>query len=383
MPSPVGPEGTRPWRASPPSFATLSDLLATSDFPHVGSSERPERESVRAVQDTVQRGLAGGDLFLDCIALQLDAWERGQAFGAGLVPFARHPEAGVRFAFGFWPPGAGIDPHEHTDWTVTAVCHNALEVRTFEYDVAHAEDRLVQRSLFPAPRGRAGHIYEPCIHAPRNPTRNWSISLHVTSPRDGARPRGASEDWTDDWATRRRATEPRAEGEPRSALVRCWQRRTQSDWHRALVGALSEIPGPRAVALLERVFLAGNVGTKQLVCRGLEGLDSVRAAALDEQWRRDLAMATNGIARTEPDLALEVRLSGAFAELVAPTRSGALTLLVVGESGEHALDLIARERRLLLAELPADLGGIDLVDLARALEDSGAFQVTHGAHPHE
>lgn len=35
--------------------------------------------------------------------------------------------------------------------------------------------------------GNVGYVAGPCIHAPKNTTRDWSLSLHVISPRDGER----------------------------------------------------------------------------------------------------------------------------------------------------------------------------------------------------
>ena len=47
--------------------------------------------------------------------------------------------------------------------------------------------RSCRRTVFGAEAGKVGFVYEPCIHDPRNPTDRWSLSLHVSSPRDGER----------------------------------------------------------------------------------------------------------------------------------------------------------------------------------------------------
>ena len=124
------------------------------------------------------------EFLLDCMSRELELIER-KVPRRESVPFFTTPDTGITFAFRYWAPGSNAGAHEHTAWTITAVCRNKLSVRTFDSESSYRNQALVPKNVFDAPAGRTGFIYEPCIHDPRNPTGRWSMSLHVTSPRDG------------------------------------------------------------------------------------------------------------------------------------------------------------------------------------------------------
>src|SRR5262249_13875010 len=109
--------------------------------------------------------------------------------GPGLVPFFTMPRTGIRFALGYWPPGGSPGAHEHTAWTITAVCRNQLDVLTFDRLRSYETRTLVPKNRFNAQAGQVGYIYEPCLHEPKNNSQDWSLSLHIVSPWDG-RPAG-------------------------------------------------------------------------------------------------------------------------------------------------------------------------------------------------
>jgi hypothetical protein len=165
----------------------LETLLRTLDLRETEDrSQRPPRDHVRAVQDALARGLADEEFRLDCIERELDGIARGD-LDEPFLPMVTLPGVGIVVRMMYWAPGDAPPPHEHTTWTVTAVFHNALEVTTFDYDLARKERRLERKNNFSAVAGRVGHIFEPCIHRPANTSEDYSTSIHVFHRLDGPR----------------------------------------------------------------------------------------------------------------------------------------------------------------------------------------------------
>src|SRR5438105_4611207 len=99
----------------------LHDLSAVFDrlhFPALGELAHPERDSVLAARTVVGTAISDDEFLTDCFAWEVDRLADDRLL-TGLVPFFVHPVLGVRFSFGYWPPGGTPGPHEHTAWTIT------------------------------------------------------------------------------------------------------------------------------------------------------------------------------------------------------------------------------------------------------------------------
>src|SRR6185503_2174248 len=108
-------------------FGELVERMRALGLPGEGAADRPTRESVQEVRQWMAEGLAGDELPLDCLELELGAMPERPARD-DLEPFYVDPESGTRFALAYWAPGRAAGAHEHNDWTITAVFHNALDV---------------------------------------------------------------------------------------------------------------------------------------------------------------------------------------------------------------------------------------------------------------
>src|SRR5262249_4924578 len=63
-------------------------------------------------------------------------------------------------------------------------CRGQLRVATFDRAATYQRRELVAKNVFDAGPGEAGYIHGPAIHAPRNPSGVWTLTLHISSPRD-------------------------------------------------------------------------------------------------------------------------------------------------------------------------------------------------------
>nr|CAI43945.1 hypothetical protein [Sorangium cellulosum] len=325
----------------------MTALLERLDFPPEGDRRRPPRDHVRALEAALRAGLADDELPLELLALEIERRDGAP----DLAPFHVIPGVGVRVAFAYWAPGRAAGAHEHTDWTVTAVFHNALDVATFDWDATVRARRLVPKSLFSAGVGRVGHIYEPCIHDPRNPTPRWSISLHLLGPHDG--PVLEAQVGPIDGLTG--AAPPPA---PEDALSEALHAHARERVRRAQIDAL-ERRGPRAAALLARLHARGDAGTKRRAARALG-----RTEDLDAQ---------TALARRWPGVDLDVASSAGRAELLARAGERAQVLLRVDAWAAPALRALAAARELRPRDIPG-LAEAEQLALARALVDHGTFQ---------
>ena len=146
-------------------------------------TRRPPRDNVRAIQHSLSACLADEDFYLDCIELELAAIASQHAPGRR-SPMFRMRDRPLRFEMFYWWPGRVAVPHEHTRWTVTAVFFNSLQVTTYDWDLAFRERRLERKNVFVAEQGKAGHIYDRCIHNPANGTNRDSMSIHIFNESD-------------------------------------------------------------------------------------------------------------------------------------------------------------------------------------------------------
>ncbi|WP_437959892.1 hypothetical protein WME76_09745 [Sorangium sp. So ce119] len=340
-------------------LAALTDLLGQLDFPFPGDRRRPPRDHVRALEGALRAGLSDDELPLELLALEIERRDGAP----DLAPFHVVPELGVRVAFAYWRPGRAAGPHEHSDWTVTAVFHNALDVATFDWDATARARRLVPKRLFSAEAGRVGHIHGPCIHDPRNPTPRWSISLHLFGPHDGPvieEQVGPIEGLS---SPAPRAAEPAPQAGPapqaeEDALSSALAAHERECVRRAQIDALAR-RGTPAAALLARLHARGDAGTRRRAARALG-----RAEDLD---------ARTVLARRWPGVDLEVASSAGRAELLARCGERAQPLLRVEAWAAPALRALASAVELRPRDIPG-LAEAEQLALARALVDWGTFQ---------
>jgi hypothetical protein len=271
-------------------FAELVSLMRSLDLGDPGFPRRPSRDSVRAVQSAVGAGLATEEFSLDCIELELDAAlgaRQRPGAPANIRPFHGIPDRGIFFRLFYWPPGKDAPPHEHTSWTVTGVFHRALTVTTYDWETAVKERRLQPKNVFQAERGRVGHIYEPCIHRPSNPTDRLAVSLHIFNSNDGpdleARV-GPIEGLATDMSPRRWPTAPAAF----ERAVATWRERLLL----MLADVLSRFRSPRAADLLVRLTERGTPLVQLVVATILETIDAPRAGKLLEELGEEAGLLT-------------------------------------------------------------------------------------------
>jgi hypothetical protein len=345
----------------------IEDLCGVFDaerFPALGADTHPERESVLAARAAVATAVSDDEFLADCISWELHRIE-GNDLHRGLVPFFTVPRTGVRLAFGYWPPGGTPGPHEHTAWTITAVCRNELEVVTYDRERSYCQRELVQKNCFQAVAGRVGYIYDPCIHKPQNKSGDWSLSFHASSPRDG-QPLLDHDECLPDLSTFGGAWFDDADPYVSVVLERQKQR---------FVHQLSRIIGsmkvPAARPLLAECFRLASSATRRLI----ERLSQSRGRGVSEScWR---------LRRTHDDLILSHRRVGDMVALDAHSASGPVEELVITDKVTDTIAFIVKEPSFEVRELPGDLTDDERTVIAEALEESGLFIRTHANDPGE
>ena len=326
----------------------LDDVLEgieSIEFPVAGEQAHPDRDAVKAARAAVQSAVVDDEFLADCIAHELKLIARKE-FRRGLVPFLTIPALGIRFAFGYWPPGGTPGPHEHTAWTITAVCRNELEVHTYDREESYRRHELVPKNCFPAEAGRVGYIYEPSIHAPMNTSQDWSLSLHVTSPRDG---------------------EPMEDCEPVSGL-RTARRRMPPPSH-PYASAIAARLRTERVHLLARVLSAMTVaGAPTLLaeCAALGSHSTRKLAAQDHRSNYVLR-------RTHPDLAMSHKMFGDMVALMVETQDEPVDELAIDVIAAEAIAYAAKEPMFDVRDLPGRITDEERTFIGEALEDSGLF----------
>lgn len=326
-------------------FEELCGELVGLDLPRAGETARPERAAILAAREACGRAVADDRFLVDCFERELELIATG-VVRAGLVPFHTIPELGVRLALGYWAPGSTPGPHEHTAWTITAVCRNELQVVTYDYDESYRRGELVRKNCFDASAGRVGYIFEPCIHAPQNVSSRWSLSLHVSSPRDGERPPGYAEPHPllatfggglDAW-------------HPYFEVLAARQR------HRCvhqLARILAEIDHPDRARLLERCGELGSEATRREIDPG---------AAPATRWSKTRGDVVLGC-RTEHDMVI----------LEAGSPMGMIEELRMSELARPALERAIAGHDFDVRALPGALTDHERFEIAGALETTGLF----------
>ncbi|MBV6323823.1 hypothetical protein [Duganella violaceipulchra] len=330
------------------------DTFARLDFPDRNEPGLPARETVLAARTAMERAVADDDFLLDCMALELGLIASG-APRNGLVPFLTLAGSGIRMAFGFWPPYGGPGAHEHTAWTITGVCRNELEVRTYDRAASYRSGALVDQNLFVAPAGKVGFIYEPGIHAPRNPTRDWSLSIHVISPRDGL-PLPDHED-----APRELRPPAPSDGQPVHAYASVMAARQKQRWLRQLAQIAAASASPLAPAQLAACFDLGSTATRAYV-------EDLGGAAADG------SSAAYLLRRVADGLVLRQQSTPGGSALAVETPGGLVCEIETGDIARAALSYAAGHELLDVAALPGALDDEERFALGMALEESGLFE---------
>lgn len=327
-------------------------------FPKAHETTAPDLPTILDLRRWVEAAVVDDAFLLQCIQSELGAI-RSNRVRRGLDCFRVVPEYGMRLALGFWEPGAGPGPHEHTAWTVTAVCRNWLNVATYDRAATYARRELVAKNLFTASAGRAGYIYEACIHSPWNPTGDVSMTFHVMSPWDGRLPSQLDAVLGDADVERSPCEHPYD-----SVLTARRNRRT--------LGAIVEllggfVAGPSRQALVDACYSLASIEMRQ---------------AMRSQWNALLppeaeeASLKSTFVRTHPELELGMCFDGQVASLNATTAHGISRELELSNDRD-ALDVIAhlaQAQSFDLDTLPGGLSPAECLAVANALEQSGLFR---------
>jgi hypothetical protein len=336
----------------------LCELFDRHAFPEAHVREHPDRDAVLAARSAITAAVRDDEFLVDCMAYELTRLEQ-RGLRAGLVPFFTLPGFGIRFAFGYWPPGRNAGAHEHTAWTITGVCHNELTVQTYDRDESYRHQTLVPKNRFDAPAGQVGFIYEPCIHDPRNPTDRWSLSLHVSSPRDGEQLADQEQclPILDEYFTRQRT----GYGAPYDEVIATRRRQLKI---RAIAQFLAQVDAVPETDLLERCVQQGSSATRRFI-HGLGRTDVMNGG-------RPTART---LARSHESLALNYRETDDFVALGVETQRGWVEELAVSRVAREAIAFCVGTPRFDVLELPGCLTDDERWAIADALEESGLFTV--------
>ena len=338
----------------------LLDSFQALHFPKKGERAHPDRQLVTAARANVEAAVIDDEFLADCLALELTLIESDRP-RRGLVPFFTMPDLGVRFAFGYWAPGNSAPAHEHTAWTITAVCRNELEVLTYNRDESYRTRDLVPKNCFHAPAGKAGYIFEPCIHAPRNVSQDWSLSFHVTSPRDGERSDAEREPLP---ALRTRPAMPLPRHRHPYANVIAARHRNRCVQQLArIIAAMKE---QQASDLLDRCFALGCAKTQKFI---------QRTTSRQSSTSRPRAGLSRGdiLVRAHGDLALSHASDGEMAVLRAETPRGPVEEFAIDDVAREAMAFVAHEGMFEVGAIPGNLSDEERIAIAEMLEESGLF----------
>jgi len=336
----------------------ICEIFDTRRFPAPGEKVHPDRDDILAARSTVSAAVVDDEFLADCIAWELRLIRSGQP-RRGLVPFFIIPSTGVRLAFGYWPPGCTAEPHEHTAWTITAVCRNELEVLTFDREKSYRQRALVPKNCFQAVAGRVGYIYEPSIHEPRNKSRDWSLSLHISSPRDGE----ANTDYADclpELKERERGLSQLEDNHPYMSVVAARREQSFINQLSRVVARMNVASAPR---LLAECSALASSPTRRLIKERMHGSD--RSEALQKSWL---------LTRTHKDLVMSWRLVDDLVALDVDSPNGSVEQLVITDKARELIAFIVREPTFEVRALPGHFTAEEKVVIAEALEQTGLFR---------
>ena len=331
-------------------FETFDNEL----FPSAGAETPPERSVVMAARSEVAKAVIDDDFLADCILLELRRLQ-AHIHGNGLVPFFTIPRTGVRFAFGYWPPGGTPGPHEHSDWTITAVCRNELDVLTFDRDESYRCRQLIPKNRFHADAGRVGFIYEPCIHEPKNLSQEWSLTLHVRSPRDGETIGDFQACFPSLALTKQMDSDQQ---HPYLSVITARQRHRFTT---LLMRTVSQMKISRVPEILNRCAEIGSSPTRRTI-------QEILGTQQDPSFKlRHRLFKTNSAVR------LGHRLEGDMVALDIETPNGREEEFAIPVEFTKAMAFIAEEEAFEVQRIPGNLTDDEKLALADVLEQTGIF----------
>ncbi|MFF5370542.1 hypothetical protein [Streptomyces sp. NPDC013187] len=330
-------------------FDDLCTALQALEFPSDGERDHPELRAVLAARSSIQDAVLDDDFLASCLQLELQLIERND-LRPGLVPFFTMPGLGIRFAFGYWSPGGSPGPHEHTAWTITAVCRNQLEVVTYDREESYSRRELVPKNRFPASAGKVGYIYKPSIHAPINNSSRWSLSFHMTSPRDGEDPGDGC-------------------GDPLPGLMgKAGLDRTNSDHvYRKVIETRRRVRRLRAIGNMLPSLNSAKASSLSDKCAALGGFMTEMPES-GNPTRHGFALE-----RVHTDLELSYRLDAGMAVLCAETPSGSFEELAVDSLGCEAIAFVSKEQKFTIDDMPGNLSPEERLHIADALVETGLY----------
>lgn len=350
-------------------FHTLVSQLETLQIRRGDAVRDANREQIRGLTDWLRLGLAHESFALDCLELELSALasRRGPL---ELAPFFVVPAWNVQLAFAYWAPGREIGAHQHHSWSVTGVFHNELEIISYDLEAAEHRRLLQKKRIYRAHRGLTGAIHAGGIHAPRNPTPRWSMSIHVSAPEPPP-----------SWDARTLRTpvvglesghpvEPQEDG-PLGEFARQYQRQSIYRVHLDVLGRFSSA---RAERLVDAIYNRGDDETRRRAALVLHRLGGdLGRRRFREVCARELTDDTE-LSRRFRDLTLSVRTWRDRAELLAEHAGRRRLLLRVSAAAAPALEMVARRSTFRLRELPGDASSSELRALGQNLLELGLFR---------
>lgn len=337
----------------------LEDLLEefpADRFPNAAELLHPEKAAVLKARERVADAIKSEDFICDCISLEIDRLSFNE-FSCGIPPFYTVPRLGINFAFGYWAPGSSVGAHEHTAWTITAVCSNKLEIITYDRDATYKTKNLVPKRQFEGLSGIAGYIYEPCIHAPRNTSEDWSLTFHVTSPLDGVRPDDCREPLSclvNDFTI-----SPEFAAHPYLNVVIASQRLQFVD---QLIKKLLTINTTRAHSVLLKCLDMCSI-------RSRNELKDYLGKYIIEDFSTRLLLKIS-----DPKLELQCNSEKDTIVLSVKTPLALLRVLTVSLIAKEAITHIVQEKAFDADSLPGDLTKQERYALAEILEETGLFK---------
>jgi hypothetical protein len=334
----------------------LCEVFDTQQFPGIAVQAHPERDSVLEARAAITAGMQDDELLVNCIEYELEFLEQHE-LRRTLVPFFVIPGRGIGFAFGYHPPGGRPGPHEHTAWTITSVCRNELDILTYDRNESYRQQELVPKNRFQAVSGRVGFVYEPCIHEPRNGSMDWSLSLHVISPRDGERPAGDTEPPPPGLSVMARPS-AKAATHPYTHVQAARQRQIFS---RELYRVIASTACPQARHLVAKCLRLCPPGLRRAADRAGHDHD---LDVFEPAWT---------LTRTHSGLNLDYRCSDGTVTLYAETPEGRSEELVINDIARDPIALATREQSFKVRELPGNLSADERRSIAEALEETGLF----------